>query len=127
MRLYGLEEASIKAFSAGSDQVAQGCSQSGSESSQRWRWHLGSLSLPSTNLQGKGTSLHQAEHLVSAVPFASYSLSMQSQVPSSTTLPVHKCPVRTHYSGSFNVQTHAHMHMHNNPAHSQAHFGRLYI
>lgn len=55
------------------------------------------------------TSLHQAEHLISAMPCASHSLSRQIQVPSSTTLPVHQCPERTHYSGPVNVQTHSHV------------------
>lgn len=57
------------------------------------------------NLQGKAISLHQTEHLISA----SHPLSTQIQVPSSATLPVHKCPERTHFYGSVNVQTHSHM------------------
>lgn len=80
----------------GQTRLLRAVSQSGSESSQRRRWHLGSLFQHSTNLQGKAISLYQAEHLVSAVPFAFHSLSMQSQVPSSTMLPVHICPERTH-------------------------------
>lgn len=57
------------------------------------------------NLQGKAISLHQTEHLISA----SHPLSTQIQVPSSATLPVHKCPERTHFYGSVNVQTHSHV------------------
>lgn len=53
--------------------------------------------------------LTSAEHLTSAVPFASHSLSMWIQVPASATLPVQKCPDRTHDSGSINVQAHSHM------------------